>query len=258
MKRFVIAAASALTVLAAAAAGVDASQPRAQLRRFDCQRAVDPAARTVSVRAVMRPLSGTLKMAMRFELLSKTKAGHPYSPVRGGDLGSWISPSNPTLGQRPGDTWTVNKPVVDLAAPAAYRFRVFFRWTGAHDHVLGTAVKESPTCVQRELRPDLLVVPPIQVQSVTGQPSENRYVATIRNGGATAAGPFEVLFAPEGKTRNVAGLGSYSSTRVSFIGPVCTSTSPPIVEVDPNGQVEDYNRANNSLTVACPGSLAHQ
>ncbi len=254
MNRFVIAAASVLTVLAATAAGVGAAQPRAQLRRFDCQRAVDPAARTVAVRAVMRPLPGTLKMAMRFELLSKTRTGHPYSPVRGGDLGSWISPSNPTLGQRSGDTWTVKKPVVDLAAPADYRFRVFFRWTGAHDHVLGTALRDTPTCVQRELRPDLRVVQPIQVESVTGKPSENRYVATIRNGGATAAGQFAVLFAPGPKVKQVAGLGPYATTRVSFVGPVCSSTSPPTVEVDPYDQVDDYNRANNTLAVVCPGS----
>ena len=48
--------------------------------------------------------------------------------------------------------WTVIKQVVDLKAPAIYRLRAVFRWIGAHDKVLGTMTRTSPSCYQPELR----------------------------------------------------------------------------------------------------------
>jgi hypothetical protein len=200
-----------------------------------------------------------MKMAMRFELLSKTKANRPLIVVSGRDLGNWLSPSNPpTLGQRPADKWTVSHPVVGLAAPATYRLRVTFRWTGAHGRLLGTAVRITPKCFQPELRPDL-TVQSITVQPIAGKPSLDQYVAVIRNAGATAAGQFEVLFAPGGsnpgvKTRVVQRLAAHSSRDETFVGPACTATTAPTVTVDPLDQVADFNRSNNSLTATCPSS----
>ncbi len=55
-----------------------------------------------------------------------------------------------------------------------------FRWTGTRNRTLGTAVRTSATCIQPELRPDLLVKS-IDVQPVSGHPKLNLYVATIAN-----------------------------------------------------------------------------
>ena len=44
----------------------------------------------------------------------------------------------------PGDTWELTKPVVNLPAPALYRFRVRFRWIGSHGHVIATDVNTPP------------------------------------------------------------------------------------------------------------------
>ncbi len=258
MKRFLVAALAVLAASSASTADLGASQPRARLQRFVCQPALEPAARAVSVRAVMRPLPGTKKMLLRFDLRSKSP-GASYGAVSGGDLGTWIAPGDKTLGQRPRDVWILNKQVVDLPAPAAYRFRVSFRWTGAHERVLDTAVRDSPTCLQPELRPDLLVQS-VDVQAIAGKPKWDRYVATIRNRGATAAGSFEVLFSPGGvlpvQARIVQGLRAHSSIQRTFVAPVsaCTTMSAPTVTVDPNEQIDDQNRANNSLTAVCPGS----
>jgi hypothetical protein len=258
MRRFLIAGGAVLlaTVLMTGQAG--ASLPRAHLKKFVCQRALDPPARAVSVSAVMRPLAGTRKMALRFELLSKVKLGGSFSAVSGGDLGIWIAPANPTLGQLSGDVWIFNKQVVDLAAPASYRLRVFFRWTGAHDRVLGTAVRDSPTCFQPELRPDLLVQS-IAVVAIPGRPKMDRYVATIRNRGVTGAGSFEILFSPGGalpvQTKIVPGLAADTSTQREFIGPACSSVSAPTITVDPNNQIDDYDRSNNQMTAVCPPGL---
>jgi CARDB len=254
MKRVLMAAATVVVIGSAAAANVraDAAPSRAKLRNFVCQRALDPAARAVSVKAQMRPLQGTRKMQLRFQLLSSTRSRRA-TLVAGGDLGKWITPSNPTLGQRPADQWIVNKQVVNLSAPATYRFKVSFRWLGAHGRVLGSVVRQSAKCFQPELRPDLSVQA-ITVETIAGRPRLNRYVATIRNGGATAAGPFEILFTSGSsavQTKNVAGLAAHSKIQRSFVGPACSSASPTTVTVDPNDQVDDFNRANNSLPAVC-------
>ena len=69
--------------------------------------------------------------------------------VSGGDLGTWIHPTHPpTLGQRPGDHWTVQKQVVNLEAPAIYRVRVSFRWLGSGQRILKTSVRLGRLCNQ--------------------------------------------------------------------------------------------------------------
>jgi hypothetical protein len=253
MKRFGLVL---LTVLAAgsAVASATTAPPRARLRALVCVHALDPVARAVSVTAVMRPLPGTRKLALRFALQTKSRRGGSFTAVTGGDLAKWISPANPTLGQLPGDVWRLNKQVIDLAAPAAYRFRVSFRWTGAHHRVLGTAVRVSATCFQPERRPDLLVAR-IGVQLIPSNPQLNRYVATISNGGATAAGPFDVQFATAGSPQanfTVQRLRTGASVREKFVGPACSAAAPVTVTADPFHQVDDYNRTNNVLTAVCP------
>jgi len=193
-------------------------------------------------------------MQLRFQLFSKPNAAPVFSPVIGGDLGTWITPKNPTLGQQPGDVWNLQKQVADLGAPASYRFRVSFKWLGARGHILAVTMKLSATCFQPELRPDL-AVESFTGQAIPGHPNENRYVVTIRNDGATAAGPFEVLFAPGGAapvtTKQVPGLAAHTRVARDFLGPVCDPASTPTVTVDPTDQVDDYNRANNTMAAVC-------
>lgn len=133
---------------AAAVAGA-AAPPPAALESPICTQASDPLDRVVAITAVMRPRSGTERMELRFELLKEPRGRHSYSEVSGGDLGKWISPQNPTLGQRANDVWTLRKLVVNLAAPVVYRFHVGFRWTGAHGRVLGRQFLWAPACNER-------------------------------------------------------------------------------------------------------------
>jgi hypothetical protein len=132
-----------------AVAGASATAPpRSELQGFACHQSSDSLNRWMGLTAVMRPVSGTQRMAMRFQLLRKR--GATFVEVSSGDLGKWIHPTNPsTLGQRPGDHWSVQKQVVNLAAPAVYRFRVSFRWTGSSGRVLETVVRLSELCDQR-------------------------------------------------------------------------------------------------------------
>ncbi len=238
----------------ATALGTSPAPPRDQLRAFVCQKALDPPGRAVSIQAVMRPVTNTSRMQMRFDLMRRTKPGAPFKVVRGNFLGSWLTPAEPTLGQRPGDVWIVNHPVVDLPAPAAYRFRVSFRWLGSSGQQLSSTVQTSSICYQPELRADLLV------RSLTVTPltsGNSAYVAEIGNRGLTAAGPVEVDLAgvastPQGQT--VSSVGPKSSARERFVAPTCTPGAPLTVTVDPSHTIDESSFANNTLTMPCPAA----
>ncbi len=252
------AAACALALGAGPAAAGSTPLPLDQLRSFLCQKALDPPARAVSVQAVMRPVTGTSKMQMKFELLRQTKTHPRFAAVQGRGLGSWITPDNPTLGQRAADVWLVNHPVVDLSGPATYKFRVSFRWVGSAAQTLSTATAMSPTCYQPELRADLLVKS-LSLTPISAGPSagETAYTAVIANRGLTGAGPVEVDFANGTATplpATVAWVGARSTTRQRFIAPACTPGSTLTVTVDPTQSIDEYDFANNALTMTCPAA----
>jgi len=133
----------------ASSAEAAASPPRATLDAFACVRAASPPDRAISVTAVMRPVSGTARMALRFELERRTPSAPAANEVSGGDLGKWLYPTDPpTLGQRPDDVWRLDKDVIDLD-PGVYRFSVWFRWIAADGRELGIVVRRSPPCNER-------------------------------------------------------------------------------------------------------------
>ncbi|MDQ6836377.1 MAG: hypothetical protein M3016_09345 [Actinomycetota bacterium] len=251
--RIGVLAAGALLLIPAAVLG--SAPPRAQLRAFSCQRALDPANRTIAVTSVTRPLPGTRHEQVKFDLFMTRHTGGRSRAIHAGDLGLWLSPSNPTLGQLSGDVWNLQKSVVELAAPASYRFRVKFRWLGAGHAVLGTAVRFSRRCRQRELRPDLQVRS-IAVSKIANQPDRNLYTAVTANRGNSRAGPFKLLFAPADGTgtvtHSVPVLRAHASRVDRFVGPVCSASTVPTVTADSADQVDDLNRANNALTASCP------
>lgn len=260
-RRLIIASVLALLgVLVAAGPGLAAAPPRDDLTQFSCEKALDPANRAVAVTSVMRPVAGTRRLAVKFDLLERTASSPVATAVHAPGLGVWITPTDPpTLGQRAGDVFRVEKSVLNLDAPASYQFRATFRWTGARGKVLGTATKLSLTCRQRELRPDLLVKS-VAVSPISGHPDENLYAVVIADQGATGAGPFQVLFVPGDNsapmTHEVQFLRAGQSRQLSFVGPVCDATSPPTVTVDATSVVDDFDRTNNSMTVACPASTS--
>lgn len=265
MKRMSLACLLALSAVALAVPAApartprSAAPPRAALQSFSCIRSADRSRREISVQSVMRPVPGTQKLLVRFQLYV---TGGPTSSatqlVRGGDLGHWISPANPTLGQRSGDIWIVPHPVSGLVAPGRYRFRVSFRWLDATGHVLAGAVRWTGTCREPDYRPDLEILSPVSVQPAAGRPAKNLYVVAVRNRGRSpAVGPFEVELIPGGsydtEQATVSRLSPGATTSVSFMGPACSSLpSPPMVVVDPQDVVGDADPSNNTLAVTCP------
>lgn len=242
---------TAATELAHGATPVGGSA-HAYLEMFSCHRALQPSQRLVSVTAVMRPLSGTVRLNMRFQLLD---ANGRVVAVRGGDLGTWITPDPITLGQQPNDVWIVRHPVSGIAVPGLYHFRVSFRWTGSGDRTIGSSVRLSLSCWQPDMRPDLLVQS-INVEPVAGNTSQDQYVALIENTGLTEATRVEVLFSPAGGSTpqmvTIPKLRAHQTHQEVFVGPACTSGAPPTVTVDPDHHINELDPSDNSLTASCP------
>lgn len=237
---------------AGAAALAMANAPRAKLTSFLCQTALDPAERAISVTAVMRPVPGTGKMAMRFELIKRTHRFSRPVPLTGSDLNSWLAPKNPTLGSRPGDRWVVKHPVVDLAGPDFYRFKVAFRWSDASGHVIGRTVRTSPLCFQPERRPDLEVVS-VLVTALPGGLDE--YSAQIRNTGRTPSGSFQVQFSDgvpaDTMTKTVQPLLPHHQRGVRFKAPACSAAAPATITADPGHLIDVSSRANSAMMTTC-------
>jgi hypothetical protein len=257
MRRFLVTSAAALAAIAsigaASASGSTATAAHGSLVNFVCQRALEPDQRTVSVTAVMRHVTHTRRLELRFVLLSKS-AGGSFSVVNGTGLGTWVSPTNPgSLGTRPGDVWRLSHPVADLPAPATYRFVVTFRWIGDKGRVIRTEIRESRNCYQPELRPDL-VAESFTAQAIAGHPKKDQYNAVIKDTGLTGAGPFQVqfTFGTVVVDHTVEHIAAHAKKTFTFVGPTCDASAPPTMTIDPDQQVDVYSRTNTSVSATCP------
>jgi hypothetical protein len=265
MKRLATICSCLVALLAAAAPAAFASRPRAvtppprdALGPIACHQALNPLQRDVSVQATMRPQTGTQALQIKFGL-NLTASGEPATPVVAAGLSQWLTPSDPTLGQRPGDIWKLSKTVYNLGG-GSYQFSVAFRWLGANGTVLRTATLQSSSCAIKELRPDL-AVRSVKVRSIAGLPARDRYLTVVVNQGLSASGPFALLFDPDvpganPQTKPVRSLAPGQSTTVPFTGPPCDASMPPTVVADPTGTIDESDRSNNALTVTCPATRA--
>src|ERR1700744_208282 len=172
MKRLRMICLCLAATLAVAAPAALASRPHAEtppardaLGAIACHQAITPLQRDVSVQATMRPVTGTQTLQIKFAL-SLSAPGEPATAVVASGLGQWLTPSDPTLGQRPADIWKLSKPVYNLGG-GSYQFSVAFRWLGADGKVLKTATIQSTSCTIKELRPDL-AVRSVKVMSIAG------------------------------------------------------------------------------------------
>jgi hypothetical protein len=262
MKRLAMICSCLTAALAIGAPAASASRPRAATAPRDglgtiaCHQATNPLQRDVSVQATMRPLTGTQTLQIKFSL-NLTASGEPATAVVAAGLGQWLTPSDPTLGKRPGDVWKLSKTVYNLGG-GSYQFSVAFRWLGANGKVLKTATLQSSTCAIKELRPDL-AVRAVKVTSIAGAPMRERYLAVVVNQGLNASGPFSLLFDPGvagagSQTKPVTSLTPGQTAKVRFTGPACDAASPPTVFADPTGTVDESDRSNNALTVTCPAA----
>ena len=214
---------------------------------LDCTGGADLASRSVTFEGRMRPVPGSVTMALRFTLQAQTPADARWRHVTADGFDKWLT-SEPGVRR-----YTYAKTVRSLLAPATYRTTVRFRWLGADGTVLEQDETISSACTQDDLRPDLA---PRRIDiapaSDTGQ---RRYGVTVRNVGATASGAFGIRLDLPGRpsvSAATAGLGAGESRVVVVTAPACAPGDTVTAVVDPAGVVDEADEDANALTVACP------
>lgn len=245
-------------LVARRAALVDAP---AHARLAACRRSPRLDDRVAVVGAWMRPLDGATRLALRIDLYQRelgTRRWTRRADVPG--LGEWTSPSDALVGTRAGDVFRYRQSVGRLAVPAAYRFKVAFRWFGADEAVIRETAVTTRGCRQPDLRPNLVVD---EVRTMSSPRDERlvRYAVVVRNAGrAPAIGRIAVAATLPGD--DVPGAHVRAAARrlwpgqraiVAFAGPGCGAGEvPALFAVDPANAVDEADEGDNELAARCP------
>jgi hypothetical protein len=225
-----------LLILLAAPAAAHA----ATVRLIECAPALAAQERTATFEARMRPAHGSLRMQVRFGLQVREGELTLWRRVVAEGLDRWLT-SAPGVGG-----YTYAKTVQNLAAPAAYRMVVRFRWLDADGAVVARSREVSSTCRQPDMRPDL------HVAEVTAGPSG--YAVTVRNGGRSAAGPFSVTLRVgdgEPAPQPLAELAPGETRVLTFAAPPCAAGTPLVATADADGAVDERDEDDNVLVASC-------
>ena len=247
MKHGILIGALGAAALALPASAAAATQRSYSAPLVSCTTGLLPTQRSLEVDAAMRPIPGTVRMGLRFDLLQRTQQTSSFAAIPVPGLGVW------KRSHKSVPSYEVDKGVDNLAAPASYQLRVGFRWYGAGGRVLRTVHKLTKICHEPDLRPNLKVRNVIVEPPLTAG-GKWHYTVVVRNAGGSAAGPFNVSYSPPGaplQTLPIAGLAADAISRVTFAGPACDSTSPPTFTVDAANQVGESNEADNSAVATC-------
>jgi uncharacterized protein (DUF58 family) len=101
--------------------------------------------RSATFTAQMTATSATQRMGMRIELQQRQRGEPAFHTIIASGFGMWRS-SEPGV-----KIYKYVKQVTNLAAPAAYRAVVRFRWLGDRGHVLKRAELHTSRCLQPTL-----------------------------------------------------------------------------------------------------------
>jgi hypothetical protein len=227
MRRALLVALAVALVAASPAAG--ALRLRADVT--ECTTGATLRDRVAAFTGAMPALPGTERMAMRFDLFDRERR------VRAAGLGTWER-SEPG---RAGFVFT--KRVEALAAPAAYRARVLFRWYDAEGRVQRRAERRTAVCRQPDPRPQLrvLAVSPGRV--------------LVANLGIGRAGAFGTAVAvgeePPPVVRLAGGLAAGAVAELALAEPVCVPGATVRAVVDVAGEVDERDERDNAVTLPC-------
>jgi hypothetical protein len=125
-----------------------------------CATSTVQAERSATFTAQMTATSTTQRMGMRIELQQRLRGETAFHTVLAPGLGMWRS-SEPGV-----KIYKYVKQVTNLAAPAAYRAVVRFRWLGDRGRVLKRAELHTPRCLQPMLLGQVTQMPASSSSSV--------------------------------------------------------------------------------------------
>ena len=241
MKRFVDRRGySALDRLGGGGVRVGASQPLVRLRDFVCRQAdlADRSARSPCGRDAAD--GRDRKLQMRFDLLSKPKGGFGYTLGRRRRPRTWISPNDPTLGQRAARRLERQEarsseprraggvPPAGVV-PLARRRRPRARQRPSGSPSSAPSPSCGPTCWSSRSR---------SRRSRSGRRStatSRRSSTPARRRRARSTSCSRRAAACTTTTRPEPRLAAHRQLVVTFVGPACSTTSATTVTVDPAG-----------------------
>jgi hypothetical protein len=213
-----------------------------------CTTGGDPDTRAAAFTASMPAISSTKRMQMRFQLLQRigSSARTAFRKVTVPGWSGWVT-SDPG---RQGFVFT--KRVEALAAPAAYRATVTFRWLDARGHSLKSVSKTTTACEEPDPRPDL------ELASLAGQAvssSQAAYTISVENDGLSAADPFAVTVTVDGTVSRPMTLGPIApgaQATGSLAAARCSPGSTITVTIDAAHVVDESSESDDVVQRACP------
>ena len=238
--------AGTLLLFAALAPAAAAQSVPTRATLDDCRTGEAPAERLAVFGAQMGTLPKAKRLQVRFDLQERTD-GKTWRRVAAPGLGVWRSST--------ADIFRYRKQVTNLQAPADYRAIVRFRWLTVTGKPLRQLSRRTAICRQPDPGADLAVQ---GMRLERAGDDRVRYVVTVANDGRAAASSFDVLLTI-GPTRQpaqtVEGLGAGEQATVIFVGPRCQPGSTLTVAVDPDGRVDERDRADNTRDSVCPSTI---
>jgi hypothetical protein len=108
----------------------------------ECVTAANQSERSATFIGQMTATSATQRMAIQIEIQERTPMDIAFHTVTAPGLGVWRQSET---GVR---IYKFVKQVTNLAAPAAFRAQVRYRWLDAHGHTIARAQRRTPVCQQ--------------------------------------------------------------------------------------------------------------
>jgi hypothetical protein len=230
-----------IAAFAAAPSAASASGPAA-VHLKSCHTGKDPADRHATYRARMHSVEGSVRMAMRFELIERFP-GHHARQIRDKKLNAWHRSRHGVV------KYAYSQKVRQLSPGGSYRTRVRFRWYDEGGNVIRRARRSSPTCKQTGGLPNLVVT---AVSFSQGEsPGTTDYTVSIGNTGESPAEDFNVTLIVDGAVvdeRKVDHLDAGESQAIQLNGPECDHLK---ATVDPDRRVVEQIEDDNSLRTRC-------
>ncbi|HEX8645710.1 MAG TPA: CARDB domain-containing protein [Thermoleophilaceae bacterium] len=228
-------------VAALAAAPAQAALPSVTVA--ECRTGKAPDMRVATFDGRMRAVKGTLRMAMRFQLLENTPGSADPHPVTAPGLGQW---RKSRLGVK---DFTYSQTIKGLSSGVTYSASVEFRWYSAKGKLVRKLERESGTCVQDGDLPNLVLG---AVRFAPGSTEKTAlYTVSVGNTGQGVAKNVPVSLIADGKlldTETVGELKPGEYKTVKFNGPHCARLR---AIVDPDLVVPETVEEDNQLRARC-------
>ena len=229
--------------------GLPAGASAARVKLIACVPALAAQERSATFEARVRRARQSERMQVSFALQVRDATLPGWHRVVAAGPDEWMTSDKDVR------RYLYARTVENLAAPAAYRTVVRFRWLDSDGAVLARERATSRVCRQPDLRPNLTatridVVGPL----LADEPA--LFNVTLHNSGRSASGPFSVaLRAGESELEPVvlAGLAAGERRVLAFSGPACAPGRALTATVDPLLAVDERDEDDNVLIAHCRG-----